>query len=79
MREAGYHIGELPPDGDALIHALIDRCSYDETLLTAEQLANAAGRVPEDEYARWFEELPEGQRRQMTEQWGPPPGRGIRP
>jgi cobaltochelatase CobN len=74
LREAGYRVGELPPDGDALIHALIDRCSYDETLLTAGQLANAAGRVPADEYRRWFDDLPEGQRRQMTGQWGAPPG-----
>ncbi len=44
MQEAGYEIGPLPADGDALIHALIDRCSYDETLLTAEQLTQAAGQ-----------------------------------
>jgi cobaltochelatase CobN len=74
MREAGYDVGELPADGDALIHALIDRCSYDETLLTAEQLANAAGRVPVKEYGRWFDELPECQRRRMADQWGSPPG-----
>jgi cobaltochelatase CobN len=74
MRDAGYEIGELPPDGDSLIHALIDRCSYDETLLTADQLVNAAGRVPVDEYRHWFDDLPEGQRRQMSGQWGDPPG-----
>jgi cobaltochelatase CobN len=74
MRNVGYYVEELPPDGDALIHALIDRCSYDETLLTAEQLANAVGRVAEEEYRRWFDDLPEGQRRQMAEQWGQPPG-----
>jgi cobaltochelatase CobN len=74
MRDAGYEVGELPPDGDSLIHALIDRCSYDETLLTADQLANAAGRVPTDEYRLWFDDLPERQRRQMAGQWGEPPG-----
>ena len=74
MREAGYSVGPLPPDGDALIHAIIDRCSYDETFLTAEQLAKAAARVPASQYQHWFGELPEGQRRRMTEQWGPPPG-----
>jgi cobaltochelatase CobN len=74
MRAAGYEVGELPPDGDTLIHALIDRCSYDETLLTADQLANAPGRVSESEYRAWFAELTDGQRRQMAEQWGPPPG-----
>jgi cobaltochelatase CobN len=74
MRDVGYEVGDLPADGDALIHALIERCSYDETLLTAEQLADAAGRVPVSDYGRWFDDLPEGQRRQMSGQWGAAPG-----
>jgi cobaltochelatase CobN len=74
MRQAGYRIDSLPPTGDALIHALIDRCSYDETFLTDEQLAQAAGRVSVEEYRRWFAELPSVQQRQMVEQWGAPPG-----
>src|SRR5262249_22303076 len=74
MRDAGYSIAELPADRDALIHALIDRCSYDETLLTDVQLAQATGRVPVDQYREWFAELPESQRRQTVEQWGEPPG-----
>jgi cobaltochelatase CobN len=74
MRDAGYEVGTLPADGDTLIHALIDRCSYDETLLTAEQLAHAAGHVPKAQYRDWFDALPQGQRRQITAQWGAPPG-----
>jgi cobaltochelatase CobN len=74
MRQAGYSVGPLPPDGDALIQAIIDRCCYDETFLTAEQLTNAAARVPIEQYQRWFGELPEGQRKRLAEQWGPPPG-----
>jgi len=74
MREAGYQVEDLPSDGDALIHALIDKCSYDETFLTTEQLAQAVGRVSCERYQAWFEDLPASQRRQMTEQWGPPPG-----
>jgi len=74
MRDVGYEITDLPSDGDALIHALIDRCSYDETYLTEQQLAQAVAHVPVDEYCRWFAELPEVLQRQMTEQWGPPPG-----
>ncbi len=74
MRESGYPVENLPPDGDTLIHALIDRCSYDETFLTTEQLTQAAGRVSTKRYQTWFDELPELQRRQMIEQWGPPPG-----
>lgn len=73
MRAAGYQIDDLPADGDALIHALLDRCSYDEIYLTEEQLARAHG-VPVKQYQQWFDELPETQQQQMTKQWGPPPG-----
>jgi len=74
LREAGYQVGDLPPDGDMLIHTLIDRCSYDETFLTTEQLAQAIGRVSIERYQAWFDELPALQQQQMIEQWGPPPG-----
>jgi cobaltochelatase CobN len=74
MRDAGYAIENVPADGDTLIQSLIDRCSYDQTLLTEEQLAGAAARVPVDTYRRWFEELPNSARERMTGQWGEPPG-----
>jgi cobaltochelatase CobN len=74
MRESGYRVEDLPPDGDALLHAVIDRCSYDETFLSSEQLAQATGRVSVERYQAWFDELPASQRQQMIEQWGPPPG-----
>ncbi|HTU19876.1 MAG TPA: cobaltochelatase subunit CobN [Gemmataceae bacterium] len=74
LRATGYQVVDLPPDGDALLHALIDRCCYDETFLTSQQLDRAAGRVSTTRYQAWFDELPELQRRKMTEQWGPPPG-----
>jgi cobaltochelatase CobN len=74
MEAQGYSLRNVPPDGDALIHALIDRGTYDETSLNAGQLAQAVARVPLETYRRWFAELPELQRRQMAEQWGPPPG-----
>jgi cobaltochelatase CobN len=74
MEEAGYRVQDVPPDGDALIQALIDRCSYDETCLTGEQLGQAVGQVAADQYQSWLAELPEVQRQQMAEQWGPAPG-----
>jgi cobaltochelatase CobN len=77
MDEAGYTVGPLPESGDDLIRQLIDRCSYDETFLTAEQLGNATARVPEALYQRWFEDLPPKQRRMMSDQWGPPPGKAY--
>jgi cobaltochelatase CobN len=44
LHDAGYTVEDLPPDGDTLMHALIDRCSYDRELLTEDQLRNASAR-----------------------------------
>jgi cobaltochelatase CobN len=74
MRAAGYIIENLPENGDALLHELIDRCSYDETILTESQLARAAGRVPIDTYGQWFTHLTPGQQQRMAERWLDPPG-----
>ncbi len=74
MRDAGYRIDNFPRSSDALIHELIDRCAYDNTFLTTEQLESAAGRVPVARYATWFAELPPALREKMEAQWGTPPG-----
>lgn len=74
MQTAGYNIGELPESGTALIHQLIDRCAYDNTYLTSEQLAHAVGRVPAAQYATWLADLPLEMQAKMTAQWGAAPG-----
>ncbi|WP_034388009.1 cobaltochelatase subunit CobN [Deinococcus sp. YIM 77859] len=74
LREEGYDVGELPATSDELMHALLERTTYDKTLLTPAQLAQAAAHVPAPLYARWFAELPESQQRRMRRQWGEPPG-----
>ena len=74
MQAAGYRLENLPPDGDALLHELIDRCSYDLERLTESQLARAAGRVPVERYRGWFGRLSAGQQQTMQKQWGAPPG-----
>ena len=74
MQDEGYRIDDLPATGTELIHALIDRCTYDEDFLTPGQLAQAVARVSASQYAGWFEELPEAAQNKMLKQWGPPPG-----
>jgi cobaltochelatase CobN len=74
MLAAGYDISDLPENGDALIHSLIDRGCYDVDHLTSAQCASAAGRVPASQYAEWFSELPASLRERMQSQWGSPPG-----
>ncbi|PKO83019.1 MAG: cobaltochelatase subunit CobN [Betaproteobacteria bacterium HGW-Betaproteobacteria-11] len=74
MQGAGYHVGELPASGTALIHDLIDRCSYDNTYLSTEQLKHAVGRVPAAKYEKWFSDLSPTLQQKMAAQWGPAPG-----
>ncbi len=70
LRDAGYTVGDLPLDGDALMHQLIDRCTNDEEFLTDDQLRDAVGHVSLAAYDRWFNALPASSRRAMVEQWG---------
>jgi cobaltochelatase CobN len=84
MRERGYDIGPAggpdalpgiePPDGDALIHAVIAAGGQDPEWLTDKQLAAAAVRIPAAQYLGWFERLPAELRTAMEKAWGPPPG-----
>jgi cobaltochelatase CobN len=78
LKDAGYDVGEIPPDGDALIHQLIDRCTNDEEFLTDDQLRQAVGHVSLSTYERWFDQLPDDPRRTMIEQWGLPLGEVMR-
>ena len=77
MQQAGYWLDRLPESGTALIHALIDRCAYDNALMSSAQLQDAAGRVPAAQYATWFADLPPDMQERMTAQWGAPPGQAY--
>ena len=68
MAAQGYDVGEIPADGDTLIHTLIDRCSYDTDLMTEAQIAQAEG-MPLAVYKAHFENYPERNRREMTARW----------
>jgi len=57
-----------------LIQNLVDRCSYDEIVLTEQQLSNAAGKVPAAVYQPMFGSLPTIQKEHMEGQWGVAPG-----
>ena len=78
MREAGYDVGEVPgleaSDGDALIHALIERGGQDPEWLTEAQLAGNPIRVSAKDYRKWFATLPAALTDGVVEHWGPPPG-----
>jgi cobaltochelatase CobN len=78
MRDAGYQIGEVPGvdagDGDALVHALIERGGQDHDWLTERQLVGNPIRVSANDYRDWFATLPAELADAVVEHWGPPPG-----
>jgi len=78
MRDRGYRIGDIPGlntgDGDALVHALIERGGQDPDWLTDGQLAGNPVRVPAERYRAWFDTLPAELAERVVEHWGPPPG-----
>jgi len=74
LRAAGYRTGELPGNGDELMHRLIAAGGHDVEWLTEEQLRAAPARVPLADYRRWFDALDEELRTGVREHWGEPPG-----
>ncbi len=74
LQADGYAVDTLPESGTALIHELIDRCGYDNTYLTSEQLAQAVGLVSSAQYESWFADLPLELQQKMIAQWGAAPG-----
>ncbi|MBX7452601.1 cobaltochelatase subunit CobN [Mycolicibacterium sp. 3033] len=87
MREHGYDVGDesglesddlstilASGDGDALMHALIERGGQDPEWLTEGQLAGNPIRVSARDYRAWFATLPSAIADAVVEHWGPPPG-----
>jgi cobaltochelatase CobN len=78
LRDRGYQVGELPgvdaQDGDALIHALIERGGQDPDWLTDARLAENPIRVSANDYRAWFATLPAKLADAVQTHWGPPPG-----
>ena len=78
MRQRGYRLGDIPgldtEDGDALVHALIERGGQDPDWLTAGQLEGNPIRVPAGEYRRWLDTLPAEFTDRVQQHWGAPPG-----
>ncbi|HEX4863159.1 MAG TPA: cobaltochelatase subunit CobN, partial [Acidimicrobiales bacterium] len=74
LKAAGYKVDRVPADGDALMHEVIEAFTYDSDTMTAAQLANAPGRLRENNYSAWFATLPAHIQNDLQNHWGPPPG-----
>ena len=78
LKTAGYHVTDIPTDGDELVHRIIERCSNDTDTLTEEQLRLAAGHVSAKQYREWFSTFPQKVKDELSEAWGEPPGQVYR-
>ena len=78
LKAAGYHVEDIPANGDELVHRIIERCSNDTDTLTEEQLRLAAGHVERRQYAQWYAGFPESVRAELQDAWGDPPGQVYR-
>lgn len=78
LRDNGYDIGDVPGvdagDGDALIHALIERGGQDPDWLTEGQLSGNPIRISGSRYREWFATLDAGLAESVVHHWGAPPG-----
>ncbi|MGV0837914.1 cobaltochelatase subunit CobN [Mycolicibacterium thermoresistibile] len=78
LRDAGYRVGDIPGldagDGDALMHALIERGGQDPDWLTDQQFTGNPIRVSAADYRAWFASLPQELTDAVEAHWGPPPG-----
>ena len=78
LKGAGYHVADIPEDGDALVHGIIERCSNDRDSLTEEQLRLAVGHVTQGQYRDWFNGFSARVQDELREAWGDPPGQVYR-
>ncbi|MGN9913034.1 cobaltochelatase subunit CobN [Phytohabitans sp. LJ34] len=74
LRERGYEVGDLPDDGDALMHALIAAGGQDPDWLTEDQIEGNPVRIPAADYLAYYATLPAELRAEIERHWGPPPG-----
>ena len=77
MKADGYDLGDQPlPDRDQLAALLRQKGSNPATQaeLDARVREGSVVLVPEDQYRRWWDTLPQAARLAQVAQWGPPPG-----
>jgi len=78
LRERGYHVGEIPADGAALMEELIARGGYDREFLTEQQMRFATASYTAGTYEKWFSQFPTGNQAALEASWGAPPGAVFR-
>jgi cobaltochelatase CobN len=79
LAESGYRVSHLPQSPELLISEMLSkgRNIAESQVGDLDELARQPGveLLPAEDYQQWFAQLPESMRRQVTDTWGPPPGR----
>ncbi len=75
LERQGYMLESLPESGQILIESMISRVTNDRRWSSPEAMAQKAiDLVSGEQYAKWFEELPNDVQEKMLKSWGEPPG-----
>ena len=78
LKDDGYDVASIPPDGDALMSELLARGGYDTDALSDDQLNYADARYGREAYASWHQRFSPRVRRELAAAWGPAPGSAYR-
>ncbi|MCR4419054.1 MAG: cobaltochelatase subunit CobN [Clostridia bacterium] len=76
LREKGYRVEDLPPDGAALMERILAGLTNERGWLDPREIERrAVAGVEEGVYTTWFSGFPVRSREHLLRDWGPPPGR----
>lgn len=75
LRDSGFDVGPVPKNGDALIHSLINQCSYDLEYVTEDRIAATPAQLDSKAFRAAYQHYPEPNRQTLEKDWGEPPGR----
>lgn len=74
MRQAGYHVGELPDSSEALMKMVLAVATNDRAWLSESSLRAARGKMPDGTYISYYETFAARTKQELQEDWGNPPG-----
>lgn len=81
LRSTGYHVGNAPEEGKALLNMFMDRKAFSEfRWSTVDETVKKGGALclmDEEQYRHRFDLLPETAQKKVIKDWEPFPGQGM--
>lgn len=75
LKEEGYDVGDIPENGDGLLHEMLSAVTNDFSNLSEKHISeNAAGSLSLEKYRSYYDTIDEYNRGCIEEFWGKPPG-----